>query len=134
MLKQFEHAGIAVSNLDATLHFYVDLLGMRLITRKKNTRGPGEVAFVDCGRGEMLELMQPGEPMTGPARKLPNNEVGIRHLTFLFDNIEETHAKLVAGGVTSLEKPRNAYNAEILSRVAFVEDPDGLVIELAQRD
>lgn len=133
MLRQFEHAGIAVSNLDNTLHFYVDLLGMRLVLRKKNSRGPGEVAFVDCGRGEMLELMQPGEPMTGPVRKLPNNEVGIRHLTFLFDDINETYDKLMAAGVTSVEKPRDAYNTEILKRVGFVLDPDGLIIELAQR-
>jgi glyoxylase I family protein len=133
VIRQFEHAGIAVSDLDRTLHFYVDLLGMRLIKRKQNVRGPGEVAFVDCGRGEMLELMQPGEPMTGPVRKLPNNEVGVRHLTFLFDNIDETYAKLMAAGVTSVEKPRDAFNTEILARVAFVLDPDGLIIELAQR-
>jgi glyoxylase I family protein len=37
-------------------------------------------------------------------------------------------------GVQSIEPPRDAYNRDILARVGFVLDPDGIVIELAQRN
>lgn len=57
----------------------------------------------------------------------------MRHITFAFDNIEKTSQRLLAAGVTFIEKPRMAFNAEILRKVAFCLDPDGIVIELAER-
>ena len=130
MYKHFEHVGMATPDLDRCLHFYVDLLGMKLIVRKTASNGT-QVAFVDAGGGQ-LEIMSPPGLKAGPARKVPNDEPGLRHLTFAFDNIDETYAMLMAAGVTGVEKPRDAYNKDILARVAFVEDPDGNVVELAQ--
>jgi glyoxylase I family protein len=63
----------------------------------------------------------------------PLTEAGVRHLTFNFDDMDAMFDKLVADGVLVVEKPRDAYNRDILKRVAFVLDPDGIVIELAQR-
>jgi len=131
MLKHFEHIGMATSDLDACLHFYCDLIGCKLLLRKANPRSPGEVAFIDAG-GAQLEIFAPGGLKT-PARTVPNDEVGLRHLTFTFENIDETYAMLMAAGVEGIEKPRDAYNREMLARVAFVRDPDGMIIELAQR-
>jgi len=132
MLKGFEHIGIAVSDLDRSLAFYQGLLGMRLILRKPAPGGGGELAFVDTGNGQ-LEVICPRPKVATPAKRIPNGEAGVRHLTFAFENIEETFNKLIAAGVEPVEKPRDALNTEILTRVAFVLDPDGIVIELAQR-
>lgn len=132
MLKGFEHVGIAVSDLEKSLAFYHGLLGMRLILRKPVPGGDGELAFVDTGNGQ-LELICPRPKVTTPAKRVPRTEAGVRHLTFAFENIEETFDKLVAAGVEPVESPRDALNREILKRVAFVLDPDGIVIELAQR-
>jgi glyoxylase I family protein len=132
MLKGFEHVGIAVSDLDTSLAFYQGLLGMHLVLRKPTPVGGGELAFVDAGNGQ-LELICPDPPVATPARRTPDVEAGVRHLTFAFDDVEDIFARLMEAGVEPLEKPRDALNREVLARVAFVLDPDGIVIELAQR-
>jgi glyoxylase I family protein len=130
MLRHFEHVGMTVSDLDASLRFYVDLLGLTLVLRR-DTPG-GEVAFLDAGGGQ-LEIVRPAGGVATPARRVAANEAGIRHLTFTFDDVDATFARLVAEGVEAIEKPRDAFNRDVLARVAFVLDPDGIVVELAQR-
>jgi glyoxylase I family protein len=132
MLLHFEHAGMTVSDMDRTVAFYCDLLGLKLLIRRVSPRGGGEVAFLDAGGGQ-LEIICPAGDVKIPARRVPDGEAGVRHLTFNYDDIDEIFAKLVAAGVPVVEKPREAHNRDIFAKVAFVLDPDGIVIELAQR-
>jgi glyoxylase I family protein len=131
MLRHFEHVGMTTSNLDACIAFYVDLLGLRLVLRKATPNG-GELAFLDAG-GAMLEIAAPPGLIRTPAREIPNDEAGLRHLTFTVDSVDETFDHLIAAGVKAVERPREAFNREMLARVAFVRDPDGIIVELAQR-
>ncbi len=131
MLKHFEHVGMATGDLEACLHFYVDLMGLKLVLRKSSPGGRGEVVFLDAG-GAMLEIVAPGGTVE-PARTVPNGEAGLRHLTFTVENVDEAFAELTAAGVEPVEAPRDAINREMLARVAFVRDPDGIIVELAQR-
>jgi glyoxylase I family protein len=132
MLLNFEHVGMTVSDIDRSLDFYVGLIGMNFRLRRPTPDGRGEVAFVESA-GAQLELIKPVNGVATPARRPPDTEAGVRHLTFNFDDMDATFERLVAAGVPVVEKPRNAYNKDILARVAFVLDPDGIVIELAQR-
>jgi glyoxylase I family protein len=132
MLVNFEHAGLTVSNIDRSLAFYVNLIGMRLLRRRRSPNGGAEVAFVEAA-GARLELIRPDGPIVVPARRAPDTEAGIRHITFNFDDVDAIFERLVAAGVTPLERPRDAHNRDLLARVAFVLDPDGIVVELVQR-
>ena len=132
MLQNFEHVGMTVSDVDKSLHFYVDLIGMKFKLRRATPDGRGEVAFVEAA-GAQLELIKPTNDVKTPARRVPDTEAGVRHLTFNFDDMDAVFDRLVAAGAPVVEKPRDAYNRDILSRVAFVLDPDGIVVELAQR-
>ena len=131
MLKGFEHIGMTVGNLDRSIEFYQGLLGLKLLLRKKQPNG-GEVAFLDAGGGQ-LEMVQPPGPVA-PARQVPQGEAGLRHITIAVDDIEAAYRQLMAAGVRSVEPPRNAFNKEMLAKVGFVLDPDGIVVELAQRN
>lgn len=131
MLKHFEHVGMICSNLDNTIAFYCGLLGLKEVLRKPTTQG-GWVVFLDAGGG-MLEIVAPAGPVKTPAREVQRDEAGIRHVTLTVDDIDATYERLLAAGVVFTEKPRNAYNPEIIKRVAFCLDPDGISIELAQR-
>ncbi|MBP2449355.1 VOC family protein [Rhizobium leguminosarum] len=130
MLKSFEHVGMTVSDMDRTVDFYCGLLGLRLHLRKVMPDG-GEIAFFDAGGG-MLEILAPAG---GAARAVdvPEATAGLRHLTFLFENVDETFARLEKAGVEIKERPRLAINAEVLHKVAFPRDPDGIQIELAEK-
>jgi Lactoylglutathione lyase and related lyases len=129
MLLGFEHVGMTSGNLDRTIDFYVGLLGLDLVMRKRQTRG--EVAFLDAGGG-MLEIIAPDREID-LAQDVPDGTAGIRHLTLAYDDIDEVVERLEAAGIEIIEHPRLAYNSEILKRVAFCRDPDGIIVELAER-
>lgn len=130
MLKSFEHVGMTVSDMDRSLEFYVGLLGLTLVLRKITGNG-AELAFLDAGGG-MLEMVAPDG---GVARAIDVQEghAGLRHLTFRFESADEMFEKLKAAGVEMVEPPRPAVNSEVLRRVAFCRDPDGIMIELSEK-
>ena len=64
---------------------------------------------------------------------MPDGTAGLRHLTFLFESVDETFTRLEKAGVEIKERPRLAINAEVLHKVAFLRDPDGIQIELAEK-
>ncbi|MBB5666029.1 VOC family protein [Rhizobium leguminosarum] len=130
MLKSFEHVGMTVSDMDRTVDFYCGLLGLRLHLRKVMADG-AEIAFLDAGGG-MLEIIAPAGG-AGRAVDVPEGTAGLRHLTFLFDSVDETFARLEKAGVQIKERPRLAINAEVMHKVAFLRDPDGIQIELAEK-
>jgi glyoxylase I family protein len=127
-LVGFEHAGVTVADLDRSIAFYCGLLGLKLVLRKP--QNVGELAFLDAGGG-MLELF--GRPGAAPSVDVPVGTAGVRHLTFAFDDIDALVAELEAAAVEITERPRDAYNTELLRRVAFCRDPDGMQIELVER-
>ena len=130
MLVGFEHVGMTSADLDRTIAFYCDLLGLRLALRKSHSKG--EVAFLDTGSG-MLEVFAPAQVDIARSRDVPPHEAGMRHLTFAFDDIEALVVKLEAAGIDIVERPRLAVNTEMLVRVAFCRDPDGIIVELVER-
>lgn len=130
MLKSFEHIGMTVSNMDRAIEFYCGLLGLKLHLRKQMPDGM-QVAFLDAGDG-MLEVFAPPGGATR-AVDVPDGTAGVRHITFHFENVEETFARLEGAGVEIKERPRFAVHSEMLNRIAFVRDPDGIIVELAER-
>lgn len=129
MLRGFEHVGMTSGNLERTIAFYCDLLGLRLALRKPAAKG--ELAFLDAGGG-MLEIFAPASGIDR-SRDVPPGEAGMRHLTFAFNDVDAMVATLEAAGVEIVERPRDAYNTEMMRRVAFVRDPDGIIVELIER-
>lgn len=129
MLIGFEHVGTTSGNLDRTIAFYCDLIGLRLVLRKP--QATGELAFLDAGGG-MLEIFAPAASVA-PSRDVPSAEAGMRHLTFAVTDLDEMIGQLEEAGVPIVERPRGAHNTELIKRVAFVRDPDGIMVELIER-
>jgi len=129
MLLGFEHVGMTVSNMERAIDFYCGLLGLRLKLRR--TSAGGELAFLDAGGG-MLEIAAPATEV-GPFRDVPHSEAGFRHITLAYDDVDAMIETLEASGVEIAERPRAAYNSEMIKRVAFVRDPDGCLVELIER-
>ena len=129
MLIGFEHVGMTCIDLDRTIAFYCDLLGLTLALRKSSDKG--EMAFLDTGSG-MLEIACPVADITR-SRDVPPHEAGMRHLTFAVTDVDAMAARLTAAGVEFFEGPRPAFFTEMLKRVAFCRDPDGIIIELVER-
>ena len=128
-LLGLEHVGMTCRDVEQTMAFYCDLLGLTLALRK--TSPNGEVIFLDTGAG-MLEIACPVADISR-ARDTPPHEAGMRHITFAFDDVDAMIAKLDAAGFPAIEGPRPAFFNELLRRVAFVRDPDGIIVELIER-
>jgi catechol 2,3-dioxygenase-like lactoylglutathione lyase family enzyme len=121
---KFTYVGIRVTNLQRSIDFYTRVLGFKVINRGTIPQTHGEtVALQGEAGGFVLELNHyaPGSPYATPYT--PGE--GLDHLAFHVDNLE--HA---------LDEARNAGHPPILQltspegRWAYIEDPDGLWIEL----
>jgi len=131
MVQGFEHVGMVSSDLDKTIAFYCGLLGLKEILVKRTGEG-GRIAFLEIG-GVMLEIVEPAAGASTPAREVPMSEAGIRHITFRVDDVDAIYERLRAAGVEFTIPPRQAVNAELIRKVAFCRDPDGIVVEFLER-
>ena len=129
MPMQYLHTMVRISDVDASLHFYCDLLGMKEVRRYDSEKGRFTNIFLAAPADEadaasdkkapLLELTYNWDPedyKTGRAWG---------HLAFRVDDIYATCQKLQDGGVTINRPPRDGY-------MAFVKSPDGISIELLQ--
>ena len=121
---RFLHSMIRVRDLDAALHFFRDLLGLREVRRRDSETGRFTLVFLETGApgdAAQIELTynwDQAEPYTGGRN--------FGHLAFEVDDIYATCARLRDGGVAILRPPRDG-------RMAFVRSPDQISVELLQK-
>ena len=117
MLDALDHTGIAVVNLDASIAFYRDVLGMPFVHRETIAEQGVEAVLLDVGDSH-VELIAPLGPDTGVARFLEQRGPGLHHVAYRVDDIEAALASLSAAGVRLIdERPRAGIRG---SRVAFL--------------
>lgn len=122
------HTMVRVGDLDRSIFFYTDVLGMKLLRRKDYPEGKFTLAFVgyqDESEGPAIELTHNWETSS---YDLGN---GYGHIALEVDNAYEACAKIKEkGGHVTREAGPMKHGQTI---IAFVEDPDGYKIELVQR-
>lgn len=127
---QYLHTMVRVSDLDESLRFYCDLLGLREISRKDVEKGRFTLVFLAApedeqrardDRAPMIELTWNWDPEDYSGGR------NFGHLAYRVDDIYALCKHLQAHGVTINRPPRDG-------RMAFVRSPDGISIELLQKD
>jgi methylmalonyl-CoA/ethylmalonyl-CoA epimerase len=117
MFRAIDHTGIAVADIDDSLPFYREVLGLPLIHRETVADQGVEAALLDIGDGH-LELIAPLGPETGVAKFLATHGPGLHHLAYRVDDIDAALASLSAAGVRLIDQqPRIGVRG---SRVAFL--------------
>lgn len=133
MVTKIDHIGIAVKNLEETLKFYEDVLGIKCVSQEVVEEQKVKVAFLPIGDTEVELLESTSED--GPiARFIEKKGEGIQHIAFKVDNIEEAIADLESKGVRLIdEKPRYGAGG---ARIAFLhpKSTSGVLIEISERD
>lgn len=126
---RYLHTMVRISNIEQSLAFYRDLLGMEEVRRIDNPMGrftliflaaPADREQASTSKAPLLELTHNWEPESYTGGR------NFGHLAFEVDDIYETCARIQAGGVTISRPPRDG-------RMAFVRSPDGISIELLQK-
>jgi methylmalonyl-CoA/ethylmalonyl-CoA epimerase len=117
MFEAIDHTGIAVADIDDSLPFYREVLGLPLVHRETVADQGVEAALLDIGDGH-LELIAPLGPESGLAKFLAIRGPGLHHLAYRVDDIDAALASLSAAGVRLIdEQPRIGIRG---SRVAFL--------------
>jgi len=118
---KFLHCMLRVHDVDETLAFYVDKLGLVLVRRNDYPQGQFSLLFVATHEGAPeIELTYNWD---GRSYEGGTN---FGHIAFAVEDIYEVCARLEARGVTVLRPPRDG-------KMAFVKDPNGISIELLQQ-
>jgi lactoylglutathione lyase len=121
MIKKYLHTRFRVSNMDKSISFYQDILGMEVLEQKTSPRGSKLVFLKFPGMDCELELCS--FPDSGSVH-VPEDLV---HLAFEVDDLEMCIEKLNASGVPITEGPLESSNG---TKFIFTEDPDKYEIEL----
>ncbi len=118
---KFLHTMVRVRDLDESLKFYCDILGLKEIRRKEVPAGKFTLIFLATAEWESeIELTYNWE---GDEKYETWRSWG--HLAFEVDNIYEYCEKLQQAGVTINRPPRDGY-------MAFIKSPDDVSIEILQ--
>jgi methylmalonyl-CoA/ethylmalonyl-CoA epimerase len=127
-----DHIGIAVKNLDETLKFYSDVLGLELGGTEVVEEQKVKVAFLPVGDTEVELLESTSED--GPIAKfIEKNGEGIQHIAFRVENIEEAIEYMKSKGMKMIdEKPRYGAGG---AKIAFVhpKSSNRVLVELSER-
>jgi catechol 2,3-dioxygenase-like lactoylglutathione lyase family enzyme len=138
------HTGFTVSDIERSVAFYRDVLGMRLVRRQTGTapylaKVTGfegvrlEIALLQpADGGSMLELLQyVSHP--APATDRATNRPGNAHLCFKVDDLRTACAELRRQGVTLVSEPTEiTAGAHAGGWAVYFRDPDGFTLELYQ--
>ena len=131
---RYLHTMVRVADVDASLRFYRDLLGMKEDRRIDNEAGRFTLIFLHADEDEQrakkerapqLELTYNWPDEDGQSETPSQGSRNWGHLAFVVDDIYSTCERLRDGGVTINRPPRDG-------RMAFVKSPDGISIELLQ--
>lgn len=132
-VKKLDHIGIAVKNLDETLKFYQDILGLECAGTEVVEEQKVKVAFLPVGDTEVELLESTSED--GPIAKfIEKKGEGIQHIAFRVDNIEEAIEEMKAKGIRMIdEKPRYGAGG---AKIAFChpKSTGGVLVELSERE
>jgi lactoylglutathione lyase len=127
---RYLHTMVRVKDLDASLHFYCTLFGLKEVRRSENESGRFTLVFLAAN-----EYITNVEKNGAPCLELtynwdPEEYTGGRnfgHLAYEVDDIYATCRHLMDNGITINRPPRDG-------RMAFVRSPDGISIEILQKN
>lgn len=125
---RYLHTMVRARDLDATMDFYCDKLGLVEVNRYDSEAGrftlvflaaPGDVELAKENKSPLVEITWNWDPEDYDGGR------NFGHLAYRVDNIYDTCQRLMDGGVTINRPPRDGH-------MAFVRSPDGISIELLQ--
>ena len=126
MAFAIEHVSIRCRDIEASVDYFRQMFGAEVMLRRELNESR-RIVYLRIG-DTMLELMQMGrasEPVD------PREHYGVHHIGIKVDDFESVYRDLQAKGADFLGEP---FEPTPGIRLAFLREPNGAVIELAQRD
>ena len=125
MPSKMHHIGVEVRDIERSEAFYVGLLDFKKVGEVNFEETGRKLVFLDLG-GVSIELLSAPGNMT--YLEVPEKQAGYKHLALETDDVDRDFARVKESGATVRLEPTTI--AAINARIAFVEDPDGIPVEL----
>lgn len=122
-VKKLLHTRYRVNDLEKTVRFYKDVLGLEEIRRHKSPRG-SELVFLKTPGGEH-EIELCSFPASGPVQVQPD----LTHLAFEVESLDDFGKHLAKLGIKFSDGPHLTSTG---TQIAFVDAPEGYEVELMQ--
>jgi lactoylglutathione lyase len=124
MVKKLLHTRYRVSDLEKTIAFYRDVLGLEEVRRSKSPRGSELVFFKAPGSEEEIEICK--FDASGPVQVGPD----LTHLAFEVEDMEAFAKHAAALGHPLSDGPTTTSSGSV---IAFLDAPEGYEVELIQK-
>ena len=125
---RYLHTMVRVADVDASLRFWCDLLGLEEMRRTENEKGRFTLIFLAAPADKARSMAERSPEVELTWNWDPETYTGGRnfgHLAYKVDDIYGACQRLADGGVTINRPPRDGH-------MAFVRSPDGISVELLQ--
>jgi len=123
-VKKLLHTRMRVSDMDQTINFYTNVLGLEVLERKVSPRG-SHLAFLKVPNSEeLIELCS--FPPSGPVRV----QEDLVHLAFQVESLDDVIEQLGTKQIRITDGPTTTSSG---SRFIFIDAPDGYEVELIER-
>ncbi len=132
MVSKLDHIGIAVDNLEESIKFYEETLGLKLQGIETVEEQKVKVAFLPVGDTE-IELLEATSSDSPIAKFIEKKGQGVQHLAFRVENIEKALEEAKEKGIRLIdEKPRYGAGG---AKIAFLhpKSTNGVLVELCER-
>lgn len=133
MVVKVDHIGIAVKDLEKSLKFYEEILGLKCENTEVVEEQKVKVAFLPIGDTE-VELLESTEANGPIAKYIEKRGEGVQHIAYRVDDIEKAIEEMKEKGIRMIdEKPRYGAGG---AKIAFAHPKDtyGVLVELCERD
>ena len=126
-LNRIHHIAIICSDYEKSKHFYSEILGLKILQGVYREQRNSYKLDLEVGNQYQIEFFSFPNP---PARPSQPEAVGLRHLAFEVDNIDDAVNHLRATGVSVEPVRTDEFTGK---RFTFFADPDGLPIEFYEK-
>jgi len=123
MVKKLLHTRMRVNDIERTVKFYQDVLGLKVARRNVSPRGSQLVFLATPNSEEEIEICQLPD---GPS---VNVQPDLMHLAFEVESIEAFAAEIAKKGIKLSDGPTKTGSG---STIAFIDAPEGYEIELIE--
>ncbi|HJO83718.1 MAG: VOC family protein [SAR202 cluster bacterium] len=142
MITGMNHTGFVVGDIDRSVDFYTNTVGLKLIVRRERDGGPisellayenthikAAILSIDGEDGHVLELIEYVNPSSASRPTTERAVLGASHIAFNVTDIEGTFDRLIAAGAIKLARPVEMGPDRV---ACYLQDPDGNWVELIE--
>lgn len=130
-IKKIHHVAVVVEDVERSLHFWRDVLGMETSLVKAVPEQKARIAFLPAGEGE-LELVQPVDADSGLARYLAKRGEGMHHICLQVMDIAGMLTRMKTNGIRLIDEQPVKGEAGKLYAFVHPEATGGVLLELYQ--